>query len=667
MTDSMTKSEISLRTCLPADSVEVIKLGDKNKNSLGLLPWQAIEKYINDGNVIGAFDQKKLVGYLLFSLPRYEIRITHLCVDSKFTGQGIAKKLTEFLVLKHGERRGIILHCRRDWNVNSIWPRLNFSPIDAKKGRGLAGTELTVWWRDFGHPDLFTLATIQEDSIRICIDANVIRDLTHPKNRTDRSKFLIDPTLRSQLRWCHTKSLAVEINETISKQDERRETLSFLNAQSLLVESNDTLANSIFQKLKSTIPKKVLDRDSSILTDIQHIAESIVGECSIFVTNDEKLQTAIQPVAKELGINIFSPAETALWMASGQDESRYAPGWLLNSALTIRRPQLGEEIPSEHFLSHPTGENKSSLKAKIRSIKEKEITAGSSETKIIELNQDPLAIFSINLSSPNCINVPLLRIAKSDIENALARQVLFELQNTALNQGISTIRVTDEHSGPSKYVKHWLANDGWNRDDRHWTKNVVRKFEDHSGQISPRESAQREHLEWPLKVLKSGIETWTVSIKSSFASTLLNHDDHLPFTNPLLAISRERVYFCGTPIRAETTSALRILWYVSGKNGGFFAGTSQIYQQVSGKPVDIFERFKNYGVLSRDQVTNQANRFGRVTAVVFRDTEIFDRRIPLSTMAQWFEDDERKRPPFLRPVSVSESLFERAYRYGFNL
>lgn len=667
MSEAGIETEVILRACLPADSTAVIELGDKNKQALGLLPRKAIEKYILDGNVIGAFLKSALVGYILFSLPRHEIRITHLCVNSDFTGLGIAKNLVETLVSKHEERRGIILHCRRDWDADSIWPRLNFTPVNAKSGRGQAGTELTVWWRDFGHPDLFTLATIQEDSIRACLDANVIRDLSHSKTRTDRSRFLTDPTLRSQLQWCHTNSLAVEINQTVSDQSERKEALAFLNTQSLLVNSKGSLANTIFSKLKSNVSSDIFQHDSSITTDLKHIAEAIVGECQLFVTNDEKLQSAIQTAARPLGIRILSPAEAAIWIIGGQDESRYAPGWLSNSALTVRHPKLGEKISTDHFLSHPTGENKNTFKSIFRSLKESEIASNPVELQLIELDNEPLAITAVQLISGDSIEVPVLRVARSDMENALARQVLFELQQRALKENIEAVRITDQHVGPSQYIKRWLKSDGWKSDGFHWYKHITRSFVDLPESMPPREAARREHLDWPRKFLESGIETWTVSIRHSFASTLLDHDDHLPFTDPLLAISRERVYFCGTPIKAENKKALRILWYVSGKKGGVFVGTSQIYQQASGDVSDIFERFRNYGVLSRDQVANQAAKSGRVAAIVFRDTEIFDRPVPLKTMRQWFSDEKRKVPPFLSPVSVSESLFERAYRYGFRL
>ena len=76
---------------------DVIKLGDSNKNTLGLFPKEAYKESASKKQIIVAVDDATdfVVGYLLFSVSRQKmlVSIVHLCVSSPWRGRGFTSLL----------------------------------------------------------------------------------------------------------------------------------------------------------------------------------------------------------------------------------------------------------------------------------------------------------------------------------------------------------------------------------------------------------------------------------------------------------------------------------------------------------------------------------------------------------------------------------------------
>ena len=70
--------------------------------------------------------------------------------------RGIARLLVDELTYRYGDRRGITVRCRRDFEANKMWLHLGFVALGDRPGRSIEGHPLTTWWRDHGHPDLMT-------------------------------------------------------------------------------------------------------------------------------------------------------------------------------------------------------------------------------------------------------------------------------------------------------------------------------------------------------------------------------------------------------------------------------------------------------------------------------------------------------------------------------
>ncbi|MEA3350237.1 MAG: GNAT family N-acetyltransferase, partial [Chloroflexota bacterium] len=181
---------------------QVIQLGEANKKTLGFFPRGAFEYHAIKKQIIVAVDDESdtLLGYLLYGLSRRKMlaSIVHLCIDENQRGRGITRAL--FSELKEQTKQGykaIRVHCRTDYDANSLWPKLGFQAIREIPGRSKDGTTtLRVWMFDYGHPTLFSYAKNQSSKVKVAIDANVFFQLQHPQvEGHEESLTLLEPWL----------------------------------------------------------------------------------------------------------------------------------------------------------------------------------------------------------------------------------------------------------------------------------------------------------------------------------------------------------------------------------------------------------------------------------------------------------------------------------------
>src|SRR3546814_5823492 len=59
-------------------------------------------------------------------------------------------------------------------DLNDVWQRLGFSPRNERSGRGKGDRVLTLWWRSFGQPDLFSLAGDADDRPVAALDTQLL-------------------------------------------------------------------------------------------------------------------------------------------------------------------------------------------------------------------------------------------------------------------------------------------------------------------------------------------------------------------------------------------------------------------------------------------------------------------------------------------------------------
>lgn len=175
------KIEIITRTSPHLPQVKA--LGRANASTLGFLPEGAFDDHAARRNILGAIDVSgRCVGYVLYRVSRGKAVVVHLCVEASRRQGGIARAIIEELKKATADLKGISLKCRRDYSASEVWPRLGFVPVSEQLGRGKKPEELTTWWFDHGHPDMFTETEAESLKSKLCvvIDTNIFFDLNEP-------------------------------------------------------------------------------------------------------------------------------------------------------------------------------------------------------------------------------------------------------------------------------------------------------------------------------------------------------------------------------------------------------------------------------------------------------------------------------------------------------
>jgi GNAT superfamily N-acetyltransferase len=102
------KAKIRLALANPneADGVQAaIRLGNPVRATIGHMPFAGYEEAAAENRLLLAYHGEQVVGYALFGFGRRRVRLTHLCVDQAYQGQGIARRLVDWISTKYA--RGI--------------------------------------------------------------------------------------------------------------------------------------------------------------------------------------------------------------------------------------------------------------------------------------------------------------------------------------------------------------------------------------------------------------------------------------------------------------------------------------------------------------------------------------------------------------------------------
>ncbi|HAO79150.1 MAG TPA: hypothetical protein DCQ92_09275 [Verrucomicrobia subdivision 3 bacterium] len=114
----------------------VMDLGKQHAETFGFFPKGAFQEHASRRHIFVALtSSNECVGYLLYRISGNKAVIVHLCANSAIRKQGIARKLVDTLKAETKRLLGIGLHCRRDYEVNGMWPRLGFAAVHSKRAR----------------------------------------------------------------------------------------------------------------------------------------------------------------------------------------------------------------------------------------------------------------------------------------------------------------------------------------------------------------------------------------------------------------------------------------------------------------------------------------------------------------------------------------------------
>ena len=648
----------------------VIGLGNgPAKRTLGLLPDQAFSDRARRGTLLAAAVDHEVLGYVLYDLPRHEVKLVHLCVAPHAQGQGIARQLVEEVSKRHRDRQRIALSCRYDYEATAVWEALEFRPQGMRPGRSKAGDELTVWVRDFGHPTL--LDQFQDERPAAVLDHNVFLDL-HMK-AADRpqggeSRYLLDDWIAEYVELCVTDEIFYEIHRH-SNETERSAELRWAQQYRNLSKPSDSWAD-----LKNEVAALAPKAGSA---DHRHVARAAAAGATYLVSRDRPLLDAADAIEAALDLRVLPPEGLIVRLDRLRREDPYQPVALQGTELCLLSPS--DELHEQMFaalLNHGAGEKKAELGSRLRPIL---ADRENHEVQVVQAADGRIVAGFARCKVAQRLEIPFIRVAPGEHgANVIARQLVFGQRKQAADLQLQEVRITDSH--PTRVVREILKLEHFEEDGKGWTCRVKTGLVNAgeigvSGALSQEKAIEYEDKFWPVKVAGAEIETYLVPIKVAWAEALLDAGfaEQSLLTRQLgLGLHREHVYYRKTQNARGISPGARILWYVTGDapihSRGSIRAVSQVTDVVIGRPRSLHARFERFGVYSLEQVSSLADGNGAVMALRFANTEVLERPISLDDLeAIWAEQGERffhPLSPTLLPEHMFCLLYKRSSAYG---
>jgi hypothetical protein len=632
--------------------LEVLALHRADRAVLGFLPDAGFRERAQRGTLLGALDHGELVGYALYDLPKDTVKIVHLCVCGSRRESGVARLLIDYLDARHADRRCLQLACRRDFPASSLWPKLGFSPVAERPGRGRDRLPLTIWQRSHDQVDLFTLPDQGREIA--ALDCNVFKDLISLRPQGAASRHLRDDWVTELVELRVTDELFHEINRCEDRA--LRETMQ--------------REASAFSRLPSKkgaweqhVPHVSALAPGAGDADHRQVARAVAADARYFVTRDDGLLRAAAAVGETFGTLITRPED----LITSLDRSRYAGGYepqALHATSVTRVPidRVTQDELVAAFLNYGAGERASHFREVVRPT----LAAPRDHEFLVFADErgKPVGALIISLAG-DCVEVKLIRVARADrVGAAVARQLAFLPRREAADRRLSSVLVSDPT--PTRAVLEALVDEFYNRDGEGWQIEVGHGFapapEPRGGRSEAAEVARIERGLWPQKI-RGDLPTFMVSIHPTYASQLFetNLAAGSLFGRDLdLGLSREHIYYRGCGWSGGLRAPARLLWYVKGTQQtgrGYLAASSALLEVARGRPRSLHQRFARLGVWSREEVERAAGKRAEVMALRFADTELFARPLSLSALRELYAATGLEFRAPQSPLRVHERMF----------
>ncbi|MEU1316169.1 GNAT family N-acetyltransferase [Streptomyces tibetensis] len=441
----------------------IVELGDRFNKTLGFMPPAAYVQAAEENRLLAAMAGRKLVGYTLFSLPRQQIRLTHLCVDPDSRGQGIARLLVDEISARHHDRSGIVLKCRKDYGYDAMWRQLGFEARNEVDGRGKDRKPLVVWSRDHDHPHLFS--DLESTALlTVAMDCNVFADLHSSGERhgAEESRTLTSDWLAGLVDLAVLPQLKAEIGKITNAAERRRQLQATHGYAEPSVSRSE--ADRLFAELRSAVQIHIGDRrqlSENDLRDLRYVAESSASGILFLVTRDGFLASLSDIAMSVCQVRILRPSDIVLHVDELTRAQVYQPGDLLGTSLTVRAVPAGQEQGQLAFLNKAGGERRNDFVAELRRLAAH--PARWVRQQVIDAEGTVAAIYGYGVRDGQLV-VPLLRALDGHpMHQTLARQILFRLRDHCRRSGVRLLSLTDRRLQPS--VRIAAREDGFREHD----------------------------------------------------------------------------------------------------------------------------------------------------------------------------------------------------------
>lgn len=674
----------------------VKELWRAHSGTLGFFPDGAFTDHAIRKRILVAIasPSKHCIGYLLYRISGNRAIIVHLCVDPAWRRKGIAHKLVDHLSALTRDLQGIALKCRRDYAAALTWPSMNFVAQHDTPGRSFDGKELTLWWRDHQHPNLFSQLHEQDalTHVPVVIDMNILIDFYQDTSAYAESKCLLADWL-SEIELCTTSEIYNEI-ERIDDQ-EHRQVIRGLAQTFKQITAPLTKVSRLQEELRPLFPTQLTINDES---DIRHLAIVIGANVQYLVTRDDELLRLADEVYERYQTQIVRPAQLIMHFDELLRENVYQPVRLAGTPI-VRQRVAQEAIETLIHAFQNSGNNESP--AQFRDLVRRYCADPRKYECVNIQNQDqpPLALLVTHHPDAYTCEIPLFRVANNAMQATLARYLAFSCIERAANQSCHRVWITDPalptavcailgeegfHAGPQGWVKlTWRKCTSHTRlceDIRAVLHDIAQEYTglhtlpgilmtlDSDRDISALLACER--LLWPAKIMDANIPTYIIPIRPVWAQHLF--DESLAHQNLFgadteLALRRECVFYRAKRPTGGLIAPARVFWYVSKDDNyagsGAIRACSYIDDIIIDTPKSLYRQFRRLGAYEWKQLveTVRGEYDKKLMAIRFRDTELLPIPIP------WGRELKAIVPhhaQFQSPVRITPAMFSTLYQWA---
>ncbi|GAA3579439.1 GNAT family N-acetyltransferase [Snuella lapsa] len=669
---------------------QVVELGTKNSKTLGHFPEGAFHEYAQKGNILVAYKGRDLIGYLLFSITDSKriIRIVHLCIKDDYRKQGIAKGLLNFLKFKYSTLlKGMSLSCRKDYlRASKFWESYGFKAIGSRRSRSKKENYLIRWYYDFGNEDLFSTTYDEIEKIRALLDANVLIKLRE-RFEGDQTgvNYLLEDWLE-EVEYYYAPEIFNEINRDLDR--ERAERTRVLVRDFVAAKFKPDRRDGVLEELKKIIPGSTIND----VSDKKQLSECIAAEISYFITDDGNILNSGEEIYRKFEVQVLRPIDFILLIDQLNNSSNYYSQRLAGVRYDYKKVRSKEvDFLVQTFLSKEKGEKKHVFRDIITSTA---CDLKKSEIKVVQdRNKSTLAIWGAKFCEEE-VGVKFIRTAKSRLASTLFKQLIYDLINLTILKEKYYLVISDPFISESD--KNTLESYGFVYKDSQWIKIVLKGVVDSKSYFLENKLVARvfnsenimsklnnggcsykhqiERMLFPLKFEDLDIPTYIIPIKPFWSGQLFDYytSEGTLFGAPAeLSWNRENVYYRSVRPVSEKSPG-RILWYASKDStnlngrGSCIVGTSYIDSVTVGKPKELFNKFKKFGVYEWKHVYDLAKNDieNDIKALEFSDTEVFKKPVRLDDINNVLQNNGRRKNTFASPLEVNNKIFNDIYRIG---
>ena len=642
---------------------QVLKLGNANTATLGLLPYEAIRNAAENGGVLGYINNGVVIGYVLFArlVRSGRIRLTHLCVDADHRGSGIARELVEAIVERNPHATGIRLSCRKDYEAHHRWPSLGFQEWGEKPGRSKAGHPLVVWWRPIAALSLFDVQPdVEDDRLVVAVDREIFAEIGGDGPLRESGTLAAD--------WVEDFAelvVTADVASTWDGDDGSERVAGQLLGFRVLESGSQEQRDRVRARLDDSVDLQPMSR---LLTSI---SEASAGGATHFLTRDAGVLDHSDTIEELTGLTILTPDDFLLRLHSQGDERDYRTRAIAASRLSI---SSSPSIPTDEDLAAYCPQTPDGQSGELKRHLVGAVTRDSGRVDEIVAETGTRLALAASYHLNQSVVATVLRSSAAGDAYTCIRQLSHHLRVGAADRGQTQVRVEDASDGT---VASALADEGFRKHDGAWIAEVridIHGPEDslpaelddaRLGALTPERVSEYEKYMWPSKVFAGAVPCYVVPIQPEYARALLGYEElqgRLFEEHESAAMARENVYY-RSPRRLEVPA--RLLWWVSrgGPTGGMRA-LSWLDATDSGDPRQLHQKYRHRGVLSEQDVVGRArvtreSGAPKVTALLFSRTEVFPQPVPIARSREL--DSRMQKAGFFQTLQATDEASALAF------